>query len=236
MAAKKKTGKRKTKKYESPFGPIQDVIKAAKECRGLIAKEIITLELLPANRVNFRIDEEKYRLQKKSKQEDEKFRRLLRDEITKGLISALTGKVTDSFPPPQMFRVDPEKYKKEAEGIREKVGEILLTENIRAWHKIKNTAKNPVLESIDWEINTKKIERKLGLAEDIPHATVRFFISKVKDGTKLSPEPILSLFLPESYTRDQDSYVLDLHAVDIKNLIKELNRILDSLATVYPKK
>ena len=230
MAKVKKAASRKKAKYKSPFEPLEDVIEAAEECKRLIEKGIITLEIRYGSNVHFRIDEEKYRLLKKTHAEDKRFRMLLGDEVTKGLISALTGDITDSFPPPRVFNVDADPYKREAETIKEKVGGVLCDERLRSWDQIKSAAKSPVLESIDWEINVKKAERATGAIKNIPHAIVRFWIRKTEEKPKSLGLPELRFLFRGPLKRgEEQSYTVDMHEGDITNLISDLSKILDTL-------
>jgi len=234
-----RTSKRKSKgakEYKSPFEPIEDIERAAEECRDLLQKGIVTLELRYPNEVHFRIDEGKYKELGKTQQADGKFRRLLRDEVTKGLISVLTGKISDSFPPPQFLDLPEDKYTEEAERIRDKVGEVLCTEDLRAWHEIKNTAKTEVLQSVDWEINLKKAERGRDVVRDIPHAIVRFWVQKTVERGGLAGA--IRLILPPimAVPEQREYHVLDMHERDVKNLIADLTKVLNALAAVVTEK
>ena len=230
MATRKQPPRKKEEQFKSPFEPIEEVAKAAEECRRLIAQGIITLELRYPVEVQFRIDEEKYKTLGKSEAEDKRFREILGDEITKGLISALTDDIFDSFPPPHILDVPRRAlptYKAEAEAIKEKVGEILCDDEVRSWYKIKTTSKTAVLQSVDWEINLRKAQRKSGVLENIPHALVRFGVHEPKVP---HPSPFRFLFFPPVSSAEGDEYfTIDVHEQDIRNLIADLTRLLHSI-------
>ena len=237
MAERRASGKKKGE-YKSPFEPIEDVVKAAEECKRLVEQGIITLELRYPGDVHFRIDEDKYQTLGKSKQEDRKFREILREEISLGLVSALTGDIADVFPPPQFLDVPAAKhneYKANAEAIKKRVGDVLADQEMRSWYVIKSTAKNAVLQSVDWEINVKKAERRIGPIESIPHAIVRLRVQEPKeDGL---PHPIRLFFFPGMpKTEGEECYVLDMHERDMRNLIADLTKLANALAAVRTEK
>jgi hypothetical protein len=233
MPTGKQSRRKKEENYKSPFEPIEDVARAAEECRRLIAQGVITLELRYPDEVQFRIDEEKYRGLGKTEVENRKFRTLLGDEVTKGLVSALTGDIWRSFPPPQVLDVPHQghdKYKAEAEAIKERVGAVLCDEELRAWHQIRTTAKIAVLQTVEWEVNLKKAERKSGAVENIPHALVRFCVQEPKAARPAGFQ--LFFFPPLSGSEEGEYYVLDMHERDIRRLIADLTRIVAALETV----
>jgi hypothetical protein len=233
MAERRASGKKKGE-YKSPFEPIEDVVRAAEECKRLIEQGIITLELRYPDDVHFRIDEDKYQTLGKSKQDDRKFRKMLREEIRSGLVSALTGDINDSFPPPQLVDVPAAKrsdYKREAEAITDQVGRVLADQEVRSWYRIKSTAKNAVLQSVDWEINVKKADRKSGTIEATAHATVRLRVQEPKEEGFPGTVRFFS-FPPIMGAQGEECYVLDMHERDIRNLIADLTKVLTALGAV----
>ncbi|MBM3335215.1 hypothetical protein FJY63_11190 [Candidatus Sumerlaeota bacterium] len=232
MATSKKTPHKKKEEYKSPFEPIEDVVKAAEECKRLIDVGVITLELRYPNDVRFRIDEEKYKSLGKTESEDKRFRALLRDEVIKGLISALTDDIYDVFPPPAFLDLPREghgKYKTDAEAIKERVGAVLCDEDLRSWHQIKSGAKMAVLQSVDWEINVKKAERGSGLIKDAPHAIVRLCVRRPVGKTEFPRGVPLFILADIAGRGETEFHVLDLHEQDVRNLIADLNRALRAL-------
>jgi len=236
MSDKKKVARKKRGRHKSPFKPIEDVVGAAKECKRLLDKGIIALELRYPNEVHFRINEEQYKLLRKSEETDKRFRSLLGEEITKGLVTALTGDISGHFPPAGAWGddVDPDRYKEEVERIKAEVGAILCDERLRSWHRIKNSAKSHVLQSIDWEINIKRADRAIGSVKSIPHAIVRLWVRKPEEDSTLHAVAPRRFFFPFwLFGSEQDEcYLVDMHEQDIRSLISEMNKIVDTLRSI----
>ena len=239
MARAKKPARKGTKPHKSPFESLADVAKVAEECKRLIDQEIITIELRYPNEIRFRIDEDAYAGLGKTKEEDKRFRKVLRKEITVGLVGALTGDIMDALPPPPFWDVPSGKYaeyRKDAEAVRDKVAEILCDDELRSWYEIKANAKNPVLQSVEWEVNLKKADAGSGAVKDIPHAAVRFWTQKTGEKPDFSSAIQMVFFPGMRGTEGQECCILDMHERDVQNLIADLHKILAALRAIGPAK
>ena len=226
MAEAKTEGKKQGKKAKgekSPFASIKDVRKALHDCRKLMDDGVISLELRCPYSVVFRVDEEKF---KNSDGWDEKkrkkFRRLLSQEITSGLESALSGDIIPAFAP-DVFHSD--MARKVAEVIMEETRKILVTPVIEEWSRVKHSSKNSVLQSVEWEINTKERDRHLGDLKHLRYATVRLWHSETGE---MRRDKRLFFFPPFSVTKNK-SLTFDLHSNEIKELINDLTKVLKAL-------
>ncbi len=219
----KKQGKKTKEEKESPFEPIKDIRKALHDCRKLMDDGIISLELQYPYNVVFRIDEEKFKnLDNWDEKKRKKFRRLLSQEITLGLESALSEGISPFIQP---GFVDSETARKEAEVIVEETRKVLVTPTIEDWSRVKHSSKNSVLQSVEWEINTKERDRHLGDLKHLRYATVRLSYSKTREALRDKRFFFLQLFTGI----DKESLTFDLHSNEIKGLISDLTKILEAL-------
>jgi hypothetical protein len=219
----KKQGKKAKGEKESPFEPIKDIRKALHDCQKLMDDGIISLELRYPYDVVFRVDEEKFEnLDNWDEKKRKKFRRLLSQEITLGLEGALSGDIVPAFAP-HVF--DSKMARKEAEVIMEETRKVLVTPAIEDWSRVKHSSKNSVLQSVDWEINTKERDRHLGDLKHLRYATVRLWHSKAGE---LERSRRLFIFPPFLETKNK-SLTFDLHSNEIKGLINDLTKILKAL-------
>jgi len=219
----KKQGKKAKGEKESPFEPIKDIRKALHDCQKLMDDGIISLELRYPYDVVFRVDEEKFEnLDNWDEKKRKKFRRLLSQEITLGLEGALSGGIVPAFAP-HVF--DSKMAHKEAEVIMEETRKVLVTPAIEDWSRVKHSSKNSVLQSVEWEINTKERDRHLGDLKHLRYATVRLWHSKAGE---LERGRRLFIFPPFLETKNK-SLTFDLHSNEIKGLINDLTKILKAL-------
>ena len=219
----KKQGKKAKGEEESPFAPIKDVRKALHECQKLMDDGIIRLELRYPYDVIFRVDEEKFgNLDSWDEKKRKKFRRLLSREITSGLESALAGDIMPTFGS-QAF--DSKKAHKEAEVIMEETRKVLVTPAIEDWSRVKHSSKNNVLQSVEWEINTKERDRHLGDLKHLRYATVRLWYSKAGE----TERDKRFFFFPLFTGTKNESLTVDLHPDEIKGLISDLAKIVKAL-------
>ena len=219
----KKQGKKTKEEKESPFEPIKDIRKALHDCRKLMDDGIISLELQYPYNVVFRIDEEKFKnLDNWDEKKRKKFRRLLSQEITLGLESALSEGISPFIQP---GFVDSETARKEAEVIVEETRKVLVTPTIEDWSRVKHSSKNSVLQSVEWEINAKERDRHLGDLKHLRYATVRLSYSKTREALRDKRFFFLQLFTGI----DKESLTFDLHSNEIKGLISDLTKILEAL-------
>ena len=219
----KKQGKKAKGEKESPFEPIKDIRKALHDCRKLMDDGVISLELRYPYDVVFRVDEKKFEnLDNWDEKKRKKFRRLLSQEITLGLESALSGEIAPSFAP-HVF--DSKTAHKEAEVIMEETRKVLVTPAIEDWSRVKHSSKNNVLQSFEWEINTKERDRHLGNLKHLRYATVRLWYSKAGEigGDKRF------FFFPPFLEKKNESLTVDLHSNEIKGLVSDLTKILEAL-------
>lgn len=221
----KKQGKKAKGKKESPFEPIKDIRKALHDCRKLMDDGVISFELRYPYDVVFRVDEKKFEnLDSWDEKKREKFRKLLSQEITSGLEGALSGDIFPAFAP-QAF--DSDMARKVAEVIVEETRKVLVTPAIEDWSRVKQSSKNSVFQSVEWEINTKERDRHLGDLKHLRYATVRLWYSKTGEIGRdkrffFFPFPPFTEIVNQSLT-------LDLHSNEIKGLIKDLTKILKAL-------
>ncbi len=223
----KKLGKKAKGEKESPFAPIRDVRKALHDCQKLMDDGIISLELRYPYDVVFRVDEEKFKnLDNWDEKKRKKFRRLLSQEITSGLESALSGDIVPAFAP-HVFnsKFDSKTARKEAEVIMEETRKVLVTPAIENWSRVKHSSKNSVLQSVEWEINTKERDRHLGDLKHLRYATVRLWHSEAGEMERSKRHFIFPLFL-ETMNK---SLTFDLHSNEIKGLINDFTKILKAL-------
>jgi len=226
--AKAKTEEKKQEKKakgekESPFEPIKDIRKALHDCRKLMDNGVISLELRYPYNVVFRVDEEKFEnFDNWDEKKRKKFRRLLSQEITFGLEGALSGEIVPAFAP-HVF--DSKTARKEAEVIMEETRKVLVTPAIEDWSRVKHSSKNSVLQSVEWEINTKERDRHLGDLKHLRYATVRLWYSKAGE---MERGKRFFFFPPFTEIMNQ-SLTLDLHSNEIKELINNLTKILKAL-------
>lgn len=222
----KKQGKKAKGEKESPFEPIEDIRKALHDCRKLMDDGIISLELRCPYNVVFRVDEENFEnFDNWDEKKRKKFRRLLSQEITLGLESALSEGISPFIQP---GFVDSETARKEAEVIVEETRKVLVTPTIEDWSRVKHSSKNSVLQSIEWEINAKERDRHLGDLKHLRYATIRLWYSKAGE---IEKDKEFFFFSPFTKTKNQ-SLTFDLHSNEIKGLIKDLNKILKVLDKV----
>lgn len=218
-----KAGKKTKGEEQSPFEPIKDVQKALHDCRKLMDDGIIILELRYPYNVVFRIDEEKFEnLDSWDEKKRKKFRRLLSQEITSGLEGALSGDIVPAFVP-HVF--DSDTARKAAEVIMEETRKVLVTPAIEDWSRVKHSSKNSVLQSVEWEINTKERDRHWGDLKHLRYATVRLWHSKageMEGGKRL-------FFFPPFLETKNKSLTFDLHSNEIKGLINDFTKILKAL-------
>lgn len=226
MAKAKTEGEKQGKKAKgekSPFAPIKDVRKALHDCRKLMDDGIIGLELRYPYNVVFRIDEKKFEnLDSWDKKKREKFRRLLSQEITSGLESALSGDIIPAFAP-DVFHSNT--ARKMAEVIMEETKKVLVTPAIEEWSRVKHSSKNSVLQSVEWEINTKERDRHWGDLKHLRYATVRLWHSEAGE---MRRDKRLFFFPPFSETKNK-SLTFDLHSNEIKELINDFTKVLKAL-------
>lgn len=223
----KKQGKKAKGEKESPFEPIKDVRKALHDCRKLMDDGVISLELRYPYDVVFRVDEEKFEnLDNWDEKKRKKFRRLLSQEITLGLESALSEGISPFI---QLGLVDSETAQKEAEVIVEETRKVLVTPAIEDWSRVKHSSKNSVLQSVEWEINTKERDRHLGDLKHLRYATVRLLYCKTREALRDKRFFFLQLF---TGIDNQESLTFDLHSNEIKGLISDLTKILEALDKV----
>ena len=226
--AKAKTEEKKQEKKakgekESPFEPIKDVRKALHDCRKLMDDGVISLELRCPYNVVFRVDEEKFEnLDSWDEKKRKKFRRLLSQEITSGLEGALSGDIVPAFMP-HVF--DSKMARKEAEVIMEETRKVLVTPAVEDWSRVKHSSKNSVLQSVEWEINTKERDRHLGDLKHLRYATVRLWHSEAGE---MERGKRLFIFPPFLETKNK-SLTFDLHSNEIKGLINDFTKILKAL-------
>ena len=218
-----KLGEKAKGEKESPFAPIRDVRKALHDCRKLMDDGVISLELRCPYNVVFRVDDEKFEnLDSWDEKKREKFRKLLSQEITLGLESALSGEIVPAFAP---YIFDSKTARKEAEVIMEETRKVLVTPAIEDWSRVKHSSKNSVLQSVEWEINTKERDRHLGALKHLRYATVRLWHSKAEEmerGKRL-------FFFPPFFETKNKSLTFDLHSIEIKGLINDFTKILKAL-------
>lgn len=219
----KKQGKKAKEEKESPFEPIKDIRKALHDCRKLMDDGVISLELRYPYDVVFRVDEEKFEnLDNWGEKKREKFRRLLSQEITLGLESALSGDIVSAFGPPVF---DSETVRKEAEVITEETRKVLVTPAVEDWSRVKHSSKNSVLQSVEWEINTKERDQHLGDLKHLRYATVRLWYSKTWE----MPRSKRFFFFAPFLEKKNESLTVDLHPNEIKGLINDLTKIVKAL-------
>lgn len=221
----KKQGKKAKGREESPFEPIKDIRKALQDCRKLMDDGVISLELRYPYDVVFRVDEKKFEnLDNWDEKKRKKFRRLLSQEITSGLEGALSGDIFPAFAP---HAFDSDVARKEAEVIIEETRKVLVTPAIEDWSRVKQSSKNSVFQSVEWEINTKERDRHLGDLKHLRYATVRLWYSKTRE---IGRDKGLFFFPFSPFTEiANQSLTLDLHSNEIKGLIKDLTKILKAL-------
>lgn len=218
-----KPGKKTKEEKESPFEPIKDVRKALHNCRKLMDDGVISLELRYPYNVVFRVDEKKFEnLDSWDEKKREKFRRLLSQEITSGLEGALSGDIVPAFAP-HVF--DSDMARKVAEVIMEETRKVLVTPAIEDWSRVKHSSKNSVLQSVEWEINTKERDRHWGDLKHLRYATVRLWHSEAGE---MGRDKRLFFFPPFLETKNK-SLTFDLHSNEIKGLINDLAKILKAL-------
>jgi len=219
----KKIKKKAQKRSRPVLEPMDRILEALRDCKQLMDKGIIKLELQYPHTVVFRVDEERFKsLENWDSEKQKTFRRLLSQEITLGLQSALSGDIMDNFIP----IIDPKKERKQAELITEETKKHLVTEDIESLSRLKHSAKNHVIQSFDWEINTKERDRRLGQLSRMRYATVSLWHTQ-----PIPPEPTRRIFYWPSFidrTRAQN-LTLDLHPYEIKGLIDDLTKILKAL-------
>lgn len=219
----KKSGKKAKGDKESPFAPIKNVQKALHDCRKLMDDGIISLELRCPYNVVFRVDEKKFEnLDNWDEKKRKKFRGLLSQEITSGLEGALSGDIMPAFAP-RMF--DSDMARKEAEVIMEETRKVLVTPAIEDWSRVKHSSKNSVLQSVEWEINTKETDRHLGDLKHLRYATVRLWHSEAGEMERRKRFFIFPPFLDIK----NKSLTFDLHSNEIKGLINDFKKILKAL-------
>ena len=188
-----------------------------------VAQVIITLELRFPVTVVFRVDEEKFNnLAGWDEKKQKKVRARLSEEISFGLQSALSGRSLVFFLP----FIDSDQDREQAELITGKTKEILISGEIESLSRLKHSSKNKVIQSLDWEVNVKKRDRKLGQFEDAKYATICLWYTQPTS----KPETVVRrLFaFPGSENADK-SLTLDLHPYEIKGLIEDFSKILKSL-------
>lgn len=219
----KKIKKKAQRRSKSAIEPMDHILEALRDCNQLMDQGIITLELQYPHRVLFRVDEERFKsLENWDNEKQKKFRRLLSEEITLGLQSALSGDVIPNFAP----FIDLREEREKAELITEETRKHLVTENIESLSRLKHSSKNHVIQSFDWEINTKERDRRLGQLSRMRYATVSLW------HTQPGPsEPTRRIFFwPNIIDRaEAQSLTLDLHPYEIKGLINDLTKILKAL-------
>lgn len=223
----KKQGKKAKGREESPFEPIKDIRKALQDCRKLMDDGVISLELRYPYDVVFRVDEKKFEnLDNWDEKKRKKFRRLLSQEITSGLEGALSGDIVPAFAP-RVFdsKFDSKTARKEAEIIVEETRKVLVTPAIEDWSRVKHSSKNSVLQSVEWEINTKETDRHLGDLKHLRYATVRLWHSEAGEMERGKRPFFFPLFLE---TKNK-SLTFDLHSNEIKGLINDFTKILKAL-------
>ena len=219
----KKPGKKTKGEEQSPFEPIKDVQKALHDCRKLMDDGVISLELRCPYNVVFRVDNEKFEnLDNWDEKKREKFRGLLSQEITSGLEGALSGEIVPAFAP---YVFDSKTARKEAKVIMEETRKVLVTPAIEDWSRVKHSSKNSVLQSVEWEINTKERDRHWGDLKHLRYATVRLWHSKAGE---MERSKRLFIFPPFLETKNK-SLTFDLHSNEIKVLINDLTKILKAL-------
>ncbi len=216
------TDSKKTKRT-SPFEPMHDIREALKDCSTLIKQGIITLELIYPYNVRFRVDEEKFdSLSTWDGEKRKKFRGILSHEITLGLQSALSGELLPHFAP---FIFDSKTVRDAAQAIMEETKKILVNPPLETWARIKHSSKNNVIQSLEWEINTKERDRYLGELTGVKYATVRVWYNK-PDNLNVKPGMFTwPLFLE----KENYSITVDLPSQEIRGLINDLSKILKAL-------
>lgn len=229
--AQSSTKKKKSKesaKGKKPvfFPPMKDINEALKNCRRLMDDGVITLELRIPFRVVFRIDEEKFKnLEGWSDKKQSKFRKILSEEITIGMQSALSDLPFRRYIP----FIDSDKDRKQADLIVEKTREVLVSNEIESLSRLKHSSKNKVLQSLQWEVNLKERDRQLGHLKDARYATICFWYTQPTSGIEDTFQGIFRIAgLFDSSSSDQ-SLTLDLHPYEIKSLIEDLSKIMKSL-------
>nr|BDD45821.1 hypothetical protein 20 [bacterium] len=231
MAQSKKDGEKKKKKparkdRKLRFEPIESIIEALKNCKRLMDERIITLELRYPYKVRFRIDEEKFKALKGWDDEKrDRFRNILSQEVTFGLQSALSGTLFGGFLPGLTSVIQSDEEYKQAKAITQETKKYLVSEEIESLSRLKHSSKNQVIQSLEWEINSKERDRVLGQLEKMRYATVCLWH---KQPDAFDTEFSASFLWAFSKDSDQ-SLTLDLHPYEIKALINDLNKILTAL-------
>ncbi len=218
----KKIKKKAQRRSKSALEPMDHILEALRDCNQLMDQGIITLELQYPHRVVFRVDEETFKsLENWDNEKQKKFRRLLSEEITLGLQSALSGDVIPNFGP----FIDLREEREKAELITQETRKHLVTETIESLSRLKHSSKKHVLQSFDWEINTKERDRGLGQLSRMRYATVSLWHTQPEPS-----EPTRRIFLWPNIDRSKDqNLTLDLHPYEIKGLINDLTKILKAL-------
>ena len=219
----KKTKRKAQRRSKSDLEPMDHILEALRDCKQVMDQGIITLEIQYPHRVVFRVDEERFKsLENWDNEKQKKFRLILSREITLGLQSALSGDVFPDFIPFMEQKEDRGK----AELITEETRKHLVTENIESLSRLKHSSKHHVIQSFDWEINTKERDRRLGQLSGLRYATVSLWHTQPEPS---DPTPRF-FFWPNITDRPEaQSLTLDLHPYEIKTLINDLTKILKAL-------
>ncbi len=225
-STKKQKSKEPAKGKKSDFfPPMKDINEALKNCRRLMDDGVIILELRVPFTVIFRIDEEKFKnLEGWSDKKQSKFRKILSEEITIGMQSALSDSPFMRYGP----FMESDQARKQADLIVEKTREVLISNEIESLSRLKHSSKNKVLQSLQWEVNLKERDRQLGHLKDARYVTICFWYTQPTSGIEDTFQGILRLTGLFDSSSDQ-SLTLDLHPYEIKLLIEDLSKIMKSL-------